>query len=292
MGILNLFSNRHKPLPDVFQYEALPHALRVQVMHLVDDLLDRHFADGTGWPRLNKQIAKEHGLVHLPGEEYEHSKDAGLNYILQTQDTVRTLDMIEWCFRVIGVVMKQAFTPQKAVDAVAELNQRFRMHGVGYEYVNGQIVRVDSQLLHAEAVIPALTLLATSSFESANKEFLSAHKHFREGRQEEAITDACKAFESTMKVICAKKKWDVDKNATASALIATVLKNGLVPLWSEEQLKSLDKCLIGVATVRNKNGGHGAGATPRDVPDHLAAYAMHLAASNIVFLVESYKALK
>ncbi len=66
--------------------------------------------------------------------------------------------------------------------------------------------------------------------------------------------------------------------------------NGLVPKYSEEQLENVAKCLIGVATVRNKTA-HGAGAVPRDVPEHYAAYALHLAASNIVFLVDCHKAL-
>ena len=46
----------------------------------------------------------------------------------------------------------------------------------------------------------------------------------------------------------------------------------------------------GVPTVRNKTSGHGQGATPADVPEHLARYVLHMTASNIVFLVESAKA--
>ena len=61
-------------------------------------------------------------------------------------------------------------------EAIDELNQRFREHGVGYQYESGQMIRVDSQLIHSEAVQPALRMLADPMYEGANAEFLSAHK--------------------------------------------------------------------------------------------------------------------
>jgi hypothetical protein len=44
----------------------------------------------------------------------------------------------------------------------------------------------------------------------------------------------------------------------------------------------------GLPTVRNNAGGHGKGNAP-ETPHHLAAYAMHLAAANIVLLVEAFQ---
>ena len=46
----------------------------------------------------------------------------------------------------------------------------------------------------------------------------------------------------------------------------------------------------GAPTVRNKEAGHGQGSEPVNVPEYLAAYVLHLTASNIVLLVEAYKA--
>ena len=79
--------------------------------------------------------------------------------------------------------------------------------------------------------------------------------------------------------------------ATANPLIQIVIGHGLVPTYSKDQLENVARCLIGVATIRNKNAGHGAGSKPRDVPEHYAAYALHLAAANIVFLVECHNAM-
>jgi hypothetical protein len=45
----------------------------------------------------------------------------------------------------------------------------------------------------------------------------------------------------------------------------------------------------GLPTVRNKNAGHGQGPTPVSVPDYLVAYALHMAAANIVLLIQAHR---
>jgi hypothetical protein len=205
--------------------------------------------------------------------------------------------MIELAFRALltaandrDFAISVGTTSGAASAAAEELNGRFRENGCGFQFEAGRIVRTDSQLLHAEAVRPALALLSGPGFQGAEGEFLAAHEHHRHGRNEAAIIEACKAFESTMKSICDARKWkyDADK-ATARTLIKIILDNGLVPSYSDEQLHALERCLLGVATLRNKEAGHGAGAQPRDVPEHYVAYALHMAASNIVFLVKSHQ---
>ena len=290
MTILDVFSKRNQPAHDVFTY-YLPDGLRKQVYMTLDDAMN---VAGSFWVTLARSIAKEHEMLSLPEaqkfrsrhEPRNYRRDC-LHYILTASETEKALDMIEQCLRLLSTSPRQ-----DAKDAIEEINQRFLRAGVGYQFVSGQIVRVDSQLLHAEAVVPALGFLSSPGFEGPNKEFLEAHEHLRHGRFEEAIMNAGKAFESTMRVICDAKGWTYDKNkATASTLIGIVLQKQLIPTWDEEQLRNLEKCLTGLATVRNKNAGHGAGAAPREVSKHLAGYALHLAATNIVFLVESYRAM-
>ena len=180
---------------------------------------------------------------------------------------------------------------QTSMQAIDELNQRFREHGIGYQYNNGQIIRIDSAFLHAEAVVPALTLISSEEFSGAEQEFRSAHEHYRKQEYKAAIVDAQRAFESTMKTICKKFGWDCNHEGdTASILINIVLKNELIPKYLQNHLFALKRVLeSGLPTVRNKEAGHGQGAEPVDVPEYLAAYALHLTASNIVLLVEAYK---
>jgi hypothetical protein len=168
--------------------------------------------------------------------------------------------------------------PEKAIE---ELNIRFRQAGFGYQFEAGQIVRVDSQLLHSEVVKRTLTLLADPRFEGAQDEFFSAHAHYRAGEHEDAILDANRAFESTMKTICDIRSWDYQKARGAGDLIGIICDNGLLPRYLIATLQS------GLPRVRNEAGGHGQGATPRETPGHVAGYALHLAAANIVLLVEA-----
>lgn len=299
MGILDIFSKRNKPAPDVFVYDKLPEKLRVQIGHLFVDAIGESWG---GWENLARSIACEHGLRVLPTQQahdfygaHDYCDDCVV-YVL-TARAEHALDLIEVAFRVLDDHLRKDrhHWLRRSVDAdgaIRELNHRFRENGVGYAYENGMIVRVDSQVLHADVVKPAFALLRTAGFSGPNTEFMAAHEHFRHGQVEAAIAEAGKAFESTMKAICEQRKWPYDKaRATASDLIRVIIDKGLVPKYSDEQLQHVNKVLIGVSTIRNKNAGHGAGAEPRDVPDHYAAYALHLAASNIVFLVECHKAL-
>jgi hypothetical protein len=48
----------------------------------------------------------------------------------------------------------------------------------------------------------------------------------------------------------------------------------------------------GIPTVRNKTSGHGQGASYSQIPAHLAAYALHLSAANILFLSASETKLR
>jgi hypothetical protein len=298
MGVLDIFSARNKPLPDVYVYDELPQTLRVQIVHILQSAIGPH---RTVWTLLADAMAREHGLLELPYEDvgtpWEPQRSSKyhdcLNYVLQAPPE-HALDLVELAMSVLDGALRAGHEVerkglQNPDDAIAELNVRFRRHGVGYQLEGGHLVRVDSQHVHAEAVRPALALLSQKGFEGPNQEFLTAYEHFRHGRVEDAMTNACKAFESTMKAIFTARKWPYDPKDTAKPLIKQLCDRSLVPSFSQEQLENVAKCLLGPATVRNKSAGHGAGAQPRDTPVRLAAYALHLAASNIVFLVECHR---
>jgi hypothetical protein len=78
--------------------------------------------------------------------------------------------------------------------------------------------------------------------------------------------------------------WNYPGGATAKSLIKVVLDNGLIPGYMQTHLASLRQTLeAGLPAVRNKNSGHGQGLLARKIPDYFAGYALHLAATNIVF---------
>jgi hypothetical protein len=136
-------------------------------------------------------------------------------------------------------------------------------------------------------------LLTDENFEGANAEFLKAFEHYRHGKTKECLNECLKAFESTMKAICSKRKWVFKPTDTAKALIEVCFQNNLIPVLVQSHISGFRSTLeSGIPTIRNKLAGHGQGATVIEVPPHYASYMLHLTATTIKFLVEAEKELK
>jgi hypothetical protein len=152
-------------------------------------------------------LAREIGVFDLQSPAGASTDSKCIAFLLNCP-TLEALDFIELSFRVMNNLynlVDYSFyrsVEQSEQEAIEELNHRFREHGVGYQFEDDEILRVDSQYVHAEVVKPAIALLNTAGFEGALDEFLKAHEHYRKGRHGEAMIEALKAFESTMKAIC------------------------------------------------------------------------------------------
>lgn len=285
MAIHDLFSKRMKrergEFPDVYQYHHFPETLKVQIIHIWTEQI----SESSGhWDYWYKVICKERGIFSF-NKNYFQFDDTPFKqiteYFISEPEAEQALDPVE------------LVAQQLHLGAIDEINARFQEHGFGYQLENGHIIRVDSKLLHADVTKPTLNYLSQRGFEGPNQEFLSAHEHYRHGRYKECLVDCLKAFESTLKVICDKQKWGYDQHKdTASRLLQIVFDNGLLPSWLQTEFTSLRTTLeSGVPTVRNKTAGHGHGATPTQVPPYMASYVLHLTATNILLLVDAYKAL-
>ena len=240
-------------------------------------------------------IFREHGL---PPSKVQYPGLQCIDYLHGECSLEELLDIVELSFRYIESVTAKSSelewhkygVKQSAKGVVDELNYRLREGGVGFQFDCGQIVRVDNQIIHAEVVRPALQLLADPRFAGAQEEFLSAHAHYRSREYKDVITDANNAFESTLKVICKINGWQHSDGAQAAHLVNAARENGLFPDYMGRSFEQLAATLkSGLPVVRNNEGSHGQGSEPRATPGHVAAYALHLAAAKIVFLVESLK---
>ena len=303
MSIFDLFSKRQKRLrgevPDVYAYNQLPQPLRVQIVHIIRDTIgEDRYADyvGRAYKFINDALCREYGLFALTEHPYRSAKESVINYFLQCENVEQAFDVVELSFRVIDKFTReydyQHETSRKlsADDAIEELNARFKEHGIGYQFESGEMIRVDSEYVHAEAIKPALSILREEIYKGANEEFLSAHEHYRHGRHKECLNEALKSFESVMKAICLKHKWPYSQSDTAKTLIDICLKNNLIPPYLQSQFTSLKSILeSGVPTVRNKLGGHGQGADVVTVSESMARYALNLTAANILFLAAHEK---
>lgn len=307
MAIFPLYSKRQKQLrgevPDVYVYDTIPNPFRVQIVHIWRDVLgdESQYHDGylgtfSAYEFIVQTLCREYGVFKLDERTRgRHYFEELANFVLEESDADKVLDAIELSFRYIDVLTRKynylhrSDANERADAGIEELNQRFKEHGVGYQYSDGEIIRVDSEFLHAEVVKPALALLRGEEFSGAQAEFLKAHEHYRHGHQKEALTECSKALESTMKAICEKRQWPYDKHKdTSQKLIQICLDKGLIPQFWLQQFTALRSTLeSGAPTGRNKLGAHGQGASVIEVPSHLTAYALHMAAAAIVFLVEA-----
>ncbi len=195
------------------------------------------------------------------------------------------LQVVDTDLRNLDYSTKQMYNyTRSADDVLAGVNARLQQHGVGYEYRNGQIVSIDSRYIHSQVEDPAFMLLQEPQFQGPLTEFLRAHDHYCHSRYESAVNDAENAVESVIKSICMLRMWVYAPTASAQPLIKVLTDNGLLPSWFES-------VLLALPTLRNKSAtAHGAGPQSAPVPRERAAYALHLAAADIVFLIETHKA--
>lgn len=302
--VFDLFSKRKRDqdeagTTEVFQYEQIPEALRRQIRKIAEDGLGRSatYDYGTEHNKVFKLIrdilCREYGIDYLRLPRSEAFDDV-MDFMLQCT-IEQFLDCTELIAKSIDRVTRDYSEYEKgkwnvgdADDLLEEINYRFRRAGAGYQLVGTEMVRTDSQFLHAEAVKPALSLLSQPGYEGPQQEFLDAHKHFKDGSYREAIGDASNAFESTMKAVCERKRWTYPANPRASDLIKVLKQKGLFPDYLDRSFDQLIATLgSGLPQVRDASAAHGQGSTVVKVPEYVAAYALHLAASKIVLIVSA-----
>lgn len=301
----------------IYAYDDIPKRLRLQVYYIIQA------ASGNVpiWSIIRNVLLREYGIEYLVEDHYDNHNDCK-EFIKNEESVNKFLDFIEVGFRIINTEIRKIISNQFVDiekrrltqtitqcpdEAIKELNHRFKENNFGYEFIDGQIIRIDRKYTHNEIVKCALSLLNEEDFQSANEEFITAHKYYKEGCSKEnpnedfknAIINCNKAFESTMKIICERKLVDTyDSKHDAKKLINDLLDANIIPRHLENNfhglkniLKGIKDCLEnGLPVIRNKVG-HGKGTEEEWVSEEFVTYSINLAATNIVLLVNLYKQL-
>ena len=314
MAITDLYFKRRMrergEYSDVYQYYELPQKFRVQIVHIWKETIETDLpikqyhttslggsskASREAYETVHNILLKELGLFELPvkHESYDGYFQKVSRYFLSVDDVELALTVLELMCQIILLYQGKDLVDYSESEAIEETNTRLKEHGIGYQYENGQIIRVDSQLIHAEVVKPALELLNKSMYKGAQEEFLKAHEHYRHGDYGNVLSECLKAFESTMLTICDTQGWEYDKKATANTLVNICMDNKLIPDFWQSYFNSLKSLLTSsIATPRNKLGSHGKGNNEKVIPEYLASYILHMTASTILFLAKAEQALE
>lgn len=303
--------------PEVYIYDEFPEAFRNQVFYIMTDILDKLGDCCCEWDDLHDEFCREKGLKLLGdwnvtrGGYGKHN----IEQFISKASSPEFLDLLDFAFYIFNGEGREVDVPQyyhnvfvgavenniydtiikevnNGIDkAIAELNYRFKQHNLGYEFVNGEVIRIDNKMIHQEVIKPALKLLYEEGFDGAEEEFRKAFEYRRKCDNKNAILEAGKSFESTMKTICDKKGYAYDKaKDTAKQLINILESNNFYPSYISSHMANLRTTLeTGLPVVRNKTSGHGQGSAVTPISDEFAEYALNLAATNIVLLVGIYK---
>lgn len=310
MSIRDLFSKRQADLAksgvvDVYQYDDIPQHLRVQVKQIAIEAVGKVGLNGDGyinydednnlWLQIERTYLREKGREGIALDDFAGTRVLAFMRECPTDDWLDFLELIAWGIESMadgnyGYQRQKWQVSIKGQTAIDEINYRLRQAGVGYQLEGARLIRVDSQYLHAEVTKPALALLSGQEFEGPRQEFLAAHQHYRAGEHRQAVAMAANAVESTLKTIFDKKGWGYRDGARISDLVKVARANGLWPDYLDASFDQLVATLqSGLPKIRDNDASHGQGAVPKNVPDYIAAYALHLAASKIVFITEAAK---
>ena len=238
---------------------------------------------------LRYQICKHKGIPNINNES---SNEKSINKWLFECSVIDFLRTIE-----IFIYIKKKYETSEDIqireNAINEINDIFRIDRIGYEIVNGKIIKYDSEYLNDDVIKQTISLLDSSDFKGPLEEFEKALNHFLKKEYKDTIQEANNSFESTMKSILTKLdiKFDPQRD-NASKLLQILYDNDVIYTHTQEFTDNLKKILQGLPTIRNKQSGHGQGLNPIEVYKSYAGLSLHLAGSFIVFLINRYDELK
>lgn len=290
--------------PDVYLYDTIPTNVRIQIWHIITGVLGEDSPMDRVYEKIEKYFLRELGVFSLNDmiggqrTRYDNPRNDLGNFMLKVDDTYLFISVVEVCFRLIRQ-LNYDNTPslwfnehQTPTDAIEELNIRFQRANLGYEFVDGLVVRINSKEIHKEIVKPSLSLLSSEKiYKGADAEYRAAFNFYKEGKYEQVLGECNKALESCLIAICKKREWKFPSKPTTGNLIPVCKENNLFPPYSSDYLGILSGLLKGVSVIRGQSAAHGQGTEVRQITKEVASYALHLTATNIVFLIDCEKVL-
>jgi hypothetical protein len=172
--------------PEIYTYDQAPEHMRHQICEALSEGIGNYYRGYSYhtpplnandiWEQIDR-ICRKEMYSYLSYIQETDLRLRFLTYVLRIPDMDDFLSVVE--IGCVGLRMiREVYgfddpnyrgAQQKSVDAIEEINARFEQHSVGYQFENGQIIRVDSKLTHSEIIKPALVLLTARSLARRTK---------------------------------------------------------------------------------------------------------------------------
>ena len=185
---------------------------------------------------------------------------------------------------------------------ITKINSIFKIDKIGYEIIPVGlenlpfiVVPFNSQYLHLETIKQPIDLMYNEEFKGALNEFQKALDKYRINDFENAIINANKSYESTLKSILIFKKITFDEGKDKlPQLIDKVKSANIIDSTLETVFKSFWPVLKnGPNNIRNLSGiAHGQGIDVKKVEKTYADFVLRTVGTYIVFLIERFKETK
>lgn len=280
---------------DIVQYEFVDEKIRNQVFILVSRLINEELKIGDYYWKIVEDITMlEFGIPYFRSD----SRGSTIHKEMMEQKDIEALYIIEVMLKKLyelnRIIVESTDAnrhrdSQKITDIMSKVNKKMLENSLGYEFIEGQLIRVDNKFIHSEVIINAIKLLHEEEFESASNEYHKAFDEYKKGELENALVFARRSFESTMKIICDRLGYHYRQRGQSFELIGILKQNNFIPTELKYHFeKFTDVMQSGLPTVSNKES-HGKGILIEKATEKMVQYALNLCATNIVFLVETYK---
>ena len=186
----------------------------------------------------------------------------------------KVLDAIEAWFAAAGA-------DEERFRCEEDLNTALAVNRSPWRIAGGKAILVNSEYVRVEIYQKLLRLLDEGKILGVLDEFNEALQHLSAGRYKEAVVSAHKSVESVMKVVLGVEK------GRFGQLLRELVNSEVIPLYYEEFYKHFEKLALGVVKERNREGrGHGQGAKIKPIDRTLAEFAVNLAGSINLFLLQ------
>lgn len=172
-----------------------------------------------------------------------------------------------------------------------ELNSIMERFDISWRVLDGKFIKIDSRQFEYDLINKALVEMEEFSkiqpeFKSAYLEFLEACENHTSGNNEYAILNACKSYESVLKVVLNVYR------GSAVVLTKKFIDSDYMNVLQLEVKETgfQEKVLMSLPFLRNNIASHGDGKESYEVPESLARLSVHFAAGLNTCIIEQYRA--